>query len=77
MNSLGPLLMFLSPFLVSCSRVPLGFVQYMSSICSVFVQSYTEQIPNKYRTNIGQMPGLHRRCYKGNPQQLMTKRWGL
>lgn len=65
MNSLGPLLMFPSPFLVPCSRVPLGFVQYMSSICSVFVQSYTEQIPNKYRTSIGQIADKCQGCIRG------------
>lgn len=65
MNSLGPLLMFLSPFLVPCSRVPLGFVQYMSSICSVFVQSFTEQIPNKYRTSTGQIADKCQGCIGG------------
>lgn len=62
MNSLGPLLMFPSPFpcilLKGSVRFCSVYEQYLCIICPVrtrqipnIYRTYTEQIPNMYRTN--------------------------
>ena len=41
------------------------YVQYMSSICSVYVQSETGQVMDKQRRNDAQIMGNNRRCIGG------------